>query len=146
MDTRHIGYIRTSLDFRLPCGNYGTSLPTLAGFVRSVYYVANARRSLNGNLSGRYSLIRFLGISVLLQPLGRNGITFYRDPTHRTIAIGKRLILSPAFPPPHTVHATFTAHGVPSTLPMVTFMVLTALYPSSLCPAVLLYGRRMYQP
>ena len=29
------------------------------------------------------------------------------------MAIGKPLILSPAFPPPHTVHAAFTAHGVP---------------------------------
>jgi hypothetical protein len=84
MDTRHIGYIRASLDFRLPFGSYGTSLPTLAGFVRSVYYVVNACRSISGNLSGRCSLIRFLGISVLLQPLGRNGITFYRDSTHRT--------------------------------------------------------------
>lgn len=32
------------------------------------------------------------------------------------IPIGKRLMLSPAFPPVHTVHATFTAHGVPSSL------------------------------
>lgn len=30
------------------------------------------------------------------------------------IAIGKTLILSPSFPPLHTVRATFTAHGVPS--------------------------------
>ena len=30
------------------------------------------------------------------------------------IVIGKPLKLSPAFPPLHTVHATFTAHGVPS--------------------------------
>ena len=30
------------------------------------------------------------------------------------ILIGKTLILSPSFPPAHTVHATFTAHGVPS--------------------------------
>lgn len=30
------------------------------------------------------------------------------------IAIGKNLILSPTFPPLHTVHATFIAHGVPS--------------------------------
>ena len=32
------------------------------------------------------------------------------------IAIGKHLKLSPAFPPLHTVRATFTAHGVPSNL------------------------------
>lgn len=32
------------------------------------------------------------------------------------IPIGKRLMPSPAFPPVHTVHATFTAHGVPSSL------------------------------
>lgn len=31
-----------------------------------------------------------------------------------SIAIGKTLILSPSFPPLHTVRATFTAHGVPS--------------------------------
>lgn len=30
------------------------------------------------------------------------------------IVIGKPLISSQAFPPLHTVHATFTAHGVPS--------------------------------
>ena len=30
--------------------------------------------------------------------------------------IGKTLILSPSFPPTHTVRATFTAHGVPSKL------------------------------
>jgi hypothetical protein len=32
MDIRHIGYIRASLDFRIPLGIYGTSLPTSAGF------------------------------------------------------------------------------------------------------------------
>ena len=31
-----------------------------------------------------------------------------------SIVIGKALMLSPPFPPLHTVHATFTAHGVPS--------------------------------
>lgn len=31
-----------------------------------------------------------------------------------TIAIGNPLKLSPDFPPLHTVHATFTAHGAPS--------------------------------
>ena len=31
-----------------------------------------------------------------------------------SIVIGKNLMLSPTFPPLHTVHATFTAHGVPS--------------------------------
>ena len=30
------------------------------------------------------------------------------------IAIGNPLKLSPDFPPLHTVHATFTAHGAPS--------------------------------
>jgi len=30
------------------------------------------------------------------------------------IQIGKPLKLSPAFPPVHTVHATFTAYGVPT--------------------------------
>ncbi len=30
------------------------------------------------------------------------------------ISIGKNLMLSPTFPPIHTVRATFTAHGVPS--------------------------------
>ena len=30
------------------------------------------------------------------------------------IVIGNPLMLSPDFPPLHTVHATFTAHGVPS--------------------------------
>ena len=28
--------------------------------------------------------------------------------------IGNPLMLSPGFPPPHTVRATFMAHGVPS--------------------------------
>ena len=32
------------------------------------------------------------------------------------IVIGNPLMLSPDFPPLHTVHATFTAHGVPSNL------------------------------
>ena len=32
----------------------------------------------------------------------------------RRIAIGNPLKLSPDFPPLHTVHATFTAHGAPS--------------------------------
>ena len=32
----------------------------------------------------------------------------------KAIAIGKPLKLSPAFPPLHTGHATFTASGVPS--------------------------------
>ena len=32
------------------------------------------------------------------------------------MAIGNPLKLSPDFPPLHTVHATFTAHGVPSVL------------------------------
>ena len=32
----------------------------------------------------------------------------------KAIVIGKPLISSRAFPPLHTVHATFTAHGVPS--------------------------------
>ena len=32
----------------------------------------------------------------------------------KAIAIGKTLILSPSFPPLHTVHAPFNAHGVPS--------------------------------
>ena len=32
----------------------------------------------------------------------------------RPIAIGNPLKLSPDFPPLHTVHATFTAHGAPS--------------------------------
>ena len=30
------------------------------------------------------------------------------------MSIGKPLKLSPAFPPTHTVRATFTAYGVPS--------------------------------
>ena len=30
------------------------------------------------------------------------------------IVIGNPLMLSPDFPPLHTVHATFTAHGAPS--------------------------------
>ena len=30
------------------------------------------------------------------------------------MVIGKPLIQSQAFPPPHAVRATFTAHGVPS--------------------------------
>ena len=32
----------------------------------------------------------------------------------RIIVIGNRLKSSPGFPPLHTVHAAFTAHGVPS--------------------------------
>ncbi len=32
------------------------------------------------------------------------------------MTIGNRLKLSPGFPPTHTVHATFTAHGVLSVL------------------------------
>jgi hypothetical protein len=35
-------------------------------------------------------------------------------PNLTEIAIGKPLKLSPAFPPLHTGHATFTASGVPS--------------------------------
>ena len=46
-----------------------------------------------------------------------------RDPQVRQhleaheIAIGKVLMLSPPFPPLHTVHATFIAHGVPTVKP-----------------------------
>ena len=31
-----------------------------------------------------------------------------------TMAIGEILMLSPSFPPPHTVHDSFQSHGVPS--------------------------------
>jgi len=41
------------------------------------------------------------------------------------IAIGNSLKLSPSFPSLHTVHATFTAHGVPS------IFFLLAIYFSS---------------
>lgn len=37
-----------------------------------------------------------------------------RNGQGRIIGIGKALKLSPSFPRPHTVHATFTAHGVPT--------------------------------
>jgi hypothetical protein len=41
----------------------------------------------------------------------------YQTPiTEEGIAIGKYLMLSPTFPPLHTVHANFSAHGVPSKL------------------------------
>ena len=38
------------------------------------------------------------------------------------IVIGNPLMSSPGFPPLHTVHATFTAHGVPS------LVILTIYY------------------
>jgi len=51
--------------------------------------------------------------------IGNFWIALYHNQLVGTISlldiwIGKPLILSPAFPPIHTVHATFIAHGVPS--------------------------------
>ena len=43
------------------------------------------------------------------------------------IAIGKRLMLSPAFPPLHTERATFTALRVPSVL-FISFLLSVSLY------------------
>ena len=41
--------------------------------------------------------------------------TIYEDETFRVIiAIGNFLMLSPSFPPLHTVHETFASYGVPS--------------------------------
>ena len=46
--------------------------------------------------------------------LTENGYPVYGANGIIGIAIGKPLKLSPAFPPLHTGHATFTASGVPS--------------------------------
>ena len=43
------------------------------------------------------------------------------------ILIGKELILSPPFPPVHTVHAIFTAHGVPSDLITIQSLSFTVI-------------------
>ncbi len=52
----------------------------------------------------------------------RNSQNWWMEMRHPIIVIGNPLMLSPDFPPLHTVHATFTAHGVPS------LVILTIYY------------------
>jgi hypothetical protein len=47
-----------------------------ASYIRALH-CRSACRSINGSLSGRYSVIRLLGISVLLQPLSCNASAFH---------------------------------------------------------------------
>ena len=49
--------------------------------------------------------------------------------------IGNSLKLSPNFPPRHTVHETFTSHGVPS----AADMLLTGAYPYAVFPQLQRY-------
>ena len=55
-----------------------------------------------------------------------------------TIVIGNPLMLSPDFPPLHTVHATFTAHGVPSLVILTIYYNLPCSFLGVVFPEFLL--------
>ena len=54
------------------------------------------------------------------------------------IVIGNPLMLSPDFPPLHTVHATFTAHGVPSLVILTIYYNLPCSFLGVVFPEFLL--------
>ena len=63
------------------------------------------------------NVMREKGYSQTYLKMIQNQITAlftYAYNIYNLIVIGKRLMLSPAFPPLHTVRATFTAYGVPT--------------------------------
>ncbi len=79
---------------------------TEAGHIQAIEYI------VKGNMNTDYSVQK---TGVVLEPSDLEKSYQYGTVlTFGLIVIGKPLILSLAFPPLHTVRATFTAHGVPS--------------------------------
>lgn len=62
----------------------------------------------------------------------------WTDCCRPTIVIGNPLMLSPDFPPLHTVHATFTAHGVPSLVILTIYYNLPCSFLGVVFPEFLL--------
>ena len=54
------------------------------------------------------------------------------------VGVGNPLMLSPDFPPLHTVHATFTAHGVPSLVILTIYYNLPCSFLGVVFPEFLL--------
>lgn len=67
-----------------------------------------AKQNINVIINGEKQYIKEYNIN-----FNKNDIIPFSVSTSH-IVIGKRLILSPTFPPLHTVRATFTAYGVPT--------------------------------
>ena len=88
-------------------------------------YIRSGRDSAVVGIVGKSKSLDFLKM-LIFWSLVRNSVVlavyllfsvacFFTVHEHlRQIAIGNPLKLSPDFPPLHTVHATFTAHGAPS--------------------------------
>lgn len=69
IDLRHIGstiHLWTAFVQAYIFPVYGCSLPTSPSFLRHSYYTLSASRSIKAGISGRYSIIPPVGISVLL--------------------------------------------------------------------------------
>lgn len=86
------------------------------------------------------ALILTVGLlpTVALAAEGNPPTTDSGSVTKEAIVIGNPLMLSPDFPPLHTVHATFTAHGVPSLVILTIYYNLPCSFLGVVFPEFLL--------